>query len=77
VVISDPRKSEKVEGAMAEVSMCSSASSTELTPEEERIMIRDIALAAEANSKEGDNFYLITQRYFSTPFLFEIFDFVS
>ncbi|XP_062165980.1 ubiquitin carboxyl-terminal hydrolase 5 isoform X2 [Alnus glutinosa] len=48
---------------MAEVSMCSSASSTELTPEEERIMIRDIALAAEANSKEGDNFYLITQRW--------------
>lgn len=65
VVISDPRESENVGGAMTEVSMCSSASSTELTPEEERIMIRDIALAAEANSKEGDNFYLITQRFFS------------
>ncbi|KAJ7976553.1 Ubiquitin carboxyl-terminal hydrolase [Quillaja saponaria] len=48
---------------MAEVSMCSSTSCSELTPEEERIMIRDIALAAEANSKEGDTFYLITQRW--------------
>lgn len=48
---------------MAEVSMCSSSGSTELTPEEERIMIRDIALAAEANTKEGDIFYLITQRW--------------
>lgn len=51
---------------MTEVSMCSSASSTELTPEEERIMIRDIALTAEANSKEGDTFYVITQRFLST-----------
>ncbi|KAG6728941.1 ubiquitin carboxyl-terminal hydrolase 5 isoform X1 [Carya illinoinensis] len=52
-----------MEGTMTEVSMCSSASSTELTPEEERIMIRDIALTAEANSKEGDTFYVITQRW--------------
>ncbi|KAI4300924.1 hypothetical protein L6164_034250 [Bauhinia variegata] len=48
---------------MAEVSMCNSTSSPELSPEKERIMIRDIALAAEANSKEGDTFYLITQRW--------------
>ncbi|XP_021893354.1 ubiquitin carboxyl-terminal hydrolase 5 isoform X2 [Carica papaya] len=48
---------------MAEVSMCSSSSSTELTPEEERVLIRDIALAAEANAKEGDTFYLITHRW--------------
>nr|QJI10278.1 dbiquitin carboxyl-terminal hydrolase [Datisca glomerata] len=48
---------------MAEVSMCSSSGGAELSPEEERIMIRDIALAAEANSKDGDAFYLITQRW--------------
>ncbi|XP_068302642.1 ubiquitin carboxyl-terminal hydrolase 5 isoform X2 [Pyrus communis] len=47
---------------MDAVSLCSS-SSTELSPEEERILIRDIALAAEANSKEGDVFYLLTQRW--------------
>lgn len=44
---------------MAEVS----SSSMEFTPEEERILIKDIALAAEAKSKEGDTFYLITQRW--------------
>lgn len=43
--------------------MGSSGSSTDLSPEEERVFIRDIAIAAEANSKEGDTFYLITQRY--------------
>nr|POE75289.1 ubiquitin carboxyl-terminal hydrolase 5 [Quercus suber] len=48
---------------MAEVKMCCNASSMELTPEEERITIRDIALASEANSKEGDTFFLITQRW--------------
>ncbi|XP_062111877.1 ubiquitin carboxyl-terminal hydrolase 5 isoform X2 [Humulus lupulus] len=48
---------------MAEVSMCSSSGSTDMTPEEERVFIRDIALAAEADSKEGDTFYLITQRW--------------
>uniref|UniRef100_A0A2N9EVT0 Uncharacterized protein n=1 Tax=Fagus sylvatica TaxID=28930 RepID=A0A2N9EVT0_FAGSY len=46
---------------MTEVTMRCSASSGEMTPEEERITIRDIAVAAEANSKEGDTFYLITQ----------------
>ncbi|CAI0374597.1 unnamed protein product [Linum tenue] len=47
---------------MADVSMCSSNGGAELSPEEERVLIRDIALAAEANSKEGDDFFLITQR---------------
>ncbi|KAM6547259.1 hypothetical protein CsatB_018935 [Cannabis sativa] len=48
---------------MAEVSMCSTSGSTDMTPEEERVFIRDIAFTAEANSKEGDTFYLITQRW--------------
>lgn len=52
---------------MAEVSICSRSSCSELTPEEERIMIRDIALTAETKSKEGDTFYLITQRFFLCP----------
>ena len=47
-----------------------SASSGEMTPEEERITIRDIAVAAEANSKEGDTFYLITQRFLLSLSLF-------
>ncbi|KAL3531018.1 hypothetical protein ACH5RR_010340 [Cinchona calisaya] len=34
-----------------------------LTPEEEKLTIRDIAVAAEAQTKEGDTFYLITQRW--------------
>nr|APO15833.1 ubiquitin-conjugating enzyme E2 [Sesuvium portulacastrum] len=34
-----------------------------MSPEEERLKIRDISLAAESHSKEGDNFYLITQRW--------------
>ncbi|KAK3218020.1 hypothetical protein Dsin_011990 [Dipteronia sinensis] len=37
--------------------------SGEQTPEDERVLIRDIAISAEANSKEGDTFYLITQRW--------------
>ncbi|KAL2320608.1 hypothetical protein Fmac_029577 [Flemingia macrophylla] len=45
---------------MTEVSICNS---NELSPDEERIMIRDIALASQANSKEGDTFFLITQRW--------------
>lgn len=45
-----------------ELSICSSSGSKELTPEEERVFIRDIALAAEANAREGATFYLITQR---------------
>jgi ubiquitin carboxyl-terminal hydrolase 4/11/15 len=54
---------------MAEVSMCSSsvttaaATSTELLPQEERVLIRDIALVSESNCKEGDFFYLINQRW--------------
>ncbi|GMI70099.1 ubiquitin-specific protease 5, PIGMENT DEFECTIVE EMBRYO 323 [Hibiscus trionum] len=35
----------------------------ELSPEEERVLIRDIALTAEANTKEGDSFFLITQKW--------------
>ncbi|XP_057721232.1 ubiquitin carboxyl-terminal hydrolase 5 isoform X3 [Arachis stenosperma] len=35
----------------------------ELSPDEERIMIRDIALSSQSNSKEGDTFFLITQRW--------------
>lgn len=53
---------------MAEVS---SSSSMEFTPEEERILIKDIALAAEAKSKEGDTFYLITQRFETIFFFFD------
>ncbi|XP_050388033.1 ubiquitin carboxyl-terminal hydrolase 5 isoform X1 [Argentina anserina] len=49
---------------MAEVSVCRRrSSSSSLTPDEERILIKDIALAAEAKSKEGDTFFLITQRW--------------
>ncbi|XP_004303326.1 PREDICTED: ubiquitin carboxyl-terminal hydrolase 5 isoform X2 [Fragaria vesca subsp. vesca] len=48
---------------MAEVSMCRRRSSSSLSPEEERILIKDIALAAEVKSKEGDTFFLITQRW--------------
>lgn len=43
--------------------MCRRRSSSSLSPEEERILIKDIALAAESKSKEGDTFFLITQRY--------------
>lgn len=35
-----------------------------LTPEQEKQIIRDIAVAAEAQTTVGDTFYLITQRYF-------------
>lgn len=48
---------------MMEVAMSSSSGATELSPEEERVLIRDIAIAAESNSKEGDTFYLITQKW--------------
>lgn len=41
----------------------SGSSSTDLSPEEERVFIKEIAIAAESNSKEGDTFYLIAQRY--------------
>nr|GMC59631.1 ubiquitin carboxyl-terminal hydrolase 5 [Ipomoea batatas]GME14812.1 ubiquitin carboxyl-terminal hydrolase 5 [Ipomoea batatas] len=36
---------------------------SELTPEEEKLCIRDISISAEAQTKEGDTFYLITQRW--------------
>ncbi|XP_058199784.1 ubiquitin carboxyl-terminal hydrolase 5 isoform X1 [Rhododendron vialii] len=45
---------------MAETAVCSSS---EPTPDVEKVMIRDISLAAEAQTKEGDTFYLITQRW--------------
>lgn len=47
----------------ADVLMCSSSGSAELSPDEERVLIRDIALASESNTKEGDTFYLLAQRY--------------
>ncbi|XP_058749243.1 ubiquitin carboxyl-terminal hydrolase 5-like isoform X2 [Vicia villosa] len=47
---------------MTEVSMCCS-SSCELSPDEERIIIRDIALSVQTNIKEGDTFFIITQRW--------------
>ncbi|XP_010929801.2 ubiquitin carboxyl-terminal hydrolase 5 isoform X1 [Elaeis guineensis] len=40
-----------------------SGSAPELSPEEERILIRDITIAAEAVTKEGDIFYLLSQRW--------------
>ncbi|KAI4381571.1 hypothetical protein MLD38_007632 [Melastoma candidum] len=48
-----------------EVSMCSSSGwgTTDLSPEEERILVKDLALAAEAATKEGDTFYLLSQRW--------------
>ncbi|XP_059659946.1 ubiquitin carboxyl-terminal hydrolase 5 isoform X1 [Cornus florida] len=42
------------------MSVCTSS---DLTPEEEKLTIRDIATAAESQTKEGDTFYLITQRW--------------
>jgi len=48
---------------MTEGSMCY-INSSELSPDEERIMIRDIALSCQANPKEGDTFFIITQRFF-------------
>ncbi|KAK9092099.1 hypothetical protein Syun_027010 [Stephania yunnanensis] len=43
--------------------MESSISASEITPEHERLAIRDIAMAAESQSKEGDSFFLITHRW--------------
>ena len=43
-----------------------------LTPEEERLKIRDISLAAESQSKEGDTFYLITQRFLPFSISFSV-----
>ncbi|XP_042451811.1 ubiquitin carboxyl-terminal hydrolase 5 isoform X1 [Zingiber officinale] len=41
-------------------------SATELSPEEERVLIRDLTIAAEALAKEGDTFFLITQRWWQS-----------
>ncbi|KAK9149009.1 hypothetical protein Scep_007766 [Stephania cephalantha] len=40
--------------------MESSISASKLTPEHEQLAIRDIAMVAESQSKEGDSFFLIT-----------------
>ncbi|XWS65398.1 hypothetical protein CRYUN_Cryun05aG0109300 [Craigia yunnanensis] len=50
---------------MTEVAMTIAMATTtnELNPEEERVLIRDIAITAEANTKEGDSFFLITQKW--------------
>ncbi|URE22780.1 ubiquitin carboxyl-terminal hydrolase [Musa troglodytarum] len=46
-----------------EEEMEASGSAMELSPEEERILIRDITIAAESLAKEGDTFFLISQRW--------------
>lgn len=38
----------------------------QLMPEEERLVIRDIAMAAELQTKEGDTFYLISLRWWQS-----------
>lgn len=56
----------------------STATTKELSPEEERVLIRDIAITAEANTKEGDSFFLITQKlipFFLTSILYKNFQF--
>ncbi|TYJ15878.1 hypothetical protein E1A91_A10G212700v1 [Gossypium mustelinum] len=45
------------------IAMATEKAAKELSPEEERVLIRDIALTAEANTKEGDSFFLITQKW--------------
>ncbi|XAR60858.1 Ubiquitinyl hydrolase 1 [Bertholletia excelsa] len=45
---------------MTETAVCGSSDSS---PEEEKLKIRDISMDAEAHTKEGDTFYLITQRW--------------
>ncbi|CAM0873691.1 unnamed protein product [Alopecurus aequalis] len=46
--------------------MVESDSGTELTAEEEMALIRDITVAAEAHAKEGDIFFLITNRWWQS-----------
>ncbi|XWS74654.1 hypothetical protein CRYUN_Cryun01aG0016500 [Craigia yunnanensis] len=48
---------------MTEVATATATMIKELSPEEERVLIRDIAITAEANTKEGDSFFLITQKW--------------
>lgn len=55
---------------MAEVT---TRSRGELTPEEERVLIRDIAISSEASSKEGDTFFLINQRLLLSLSFFFLF----
>ncbi|KAL5700248.1 ubiquitinyl hydrolase 1 [Ranunculus cassubicifolius] len=43
--------------------MESSICNSELTAEEERLAIRDVAMSAQSQCKQGDAFYLITQRW--------------
>ncbi|KAI3678623.1 hypothetical protein L6452_37922 [Arctium lappa] len=54
---------QKLKEGMGEVLMAGGGSSPELSPEEERLVMRDIAMAGEAQTKEGDTFCLITQRW--------------
>lgn len=54
---------------MTEMSMCY-INSSELSPDEERIMIRDIALSSQTTPKEGDTFFIITQRFVGFYFCF-------
>ncbi|THU50526.1 hypothetical protein C4D60_Mb06t21150 [Musa balbisiana] len=49
--------------------MEASGSAVDLSPEEERVLIRDITIAAESLAKEGDIFFLITHRYGGGPTL--------
>lgn len=58
---------------MAEVT---TRSRGELTPEEERVLIRDIAISSEASSKEGDTFFLINQRLLLSLSFFFCFIFI-
>ncbi|XVF41010.1 hypothetical protein PTKIN_Ptkin01aG0246200 [Pterospermum kingtungense] len=51
------------EVASATASAVMTAATKELSPEEERVLIRDIAITAEPNTKEGDSFFLITQKW--------------
>lgn len=55
-LLASEEKGREEKGEMTEVKK-------ELTPEEEKLTIRDISIAAEAQTKQGDTFYLITQRY--------------
>jgi hypothetical protein len=49
--------------------MAESDSGPELSPEQEMALIRDITVAAEAHAKEGDIFFLVTNRCASRSLL--------
>ncbi|XP_026448534.1 ubiquitin carboxyl-terminal hydrolase 5-like isoform X1 [Papaver somniferum] len=57
------QKGESGGGTGEEKMMENSISMLKLSPEEERLVIRDSVFAAESQCKEGDTFYLITQRW--------------